>query len=339
MNPSAWPAMSDADLKWDACPPQGQGRADVTVVVPFRDSGPLLAQACSSLRRQSHPHWRALLVNDQSDADSLLQARTIAAQDQRFRLLHVPDAPHAPGPWLARNVGIAATQTAFVAFLDADDLWHPDKLRNQLVLHHDDGAELSVTGYHRFRRGASGWQVLHTRIPPAQMDLERLLRGNLIPLSSAIVSTELLKQEIGTDEEAVCRPFRPEDHEDYGLWLRLFARHSQLRYGCLLEPLMAYRLHAESISAQRWRSHRAVSRLLAQHCRHRLQHGLLLGRWVAARLAVQMVKARAARRQEALTQAYNDLLEPPHGADSTLTHGGDPTQRTNEGWGLDSPNS
>jgi teichuronic acid biosynthesis glycosyltransferase TuaG len=277
-------------------------------------------------------------VNDQSNADSLLQARTIAAQDQRFRLLHVPDAPHAPGPWLARNVGIAATQTAFVAFLDADDLWHPDKLRRQLVLHHDDGAELSVTGYHRFRRGASGWQVMHTRIPPAQMDLERLLRGNLIPLSSAIVSTDLLRQEIGRNEEAVSGPFRPEHHEDYGLWLRLFARHSQLRYGCLPEPLMAYRLHADSISAQRWRSHRAVSRLLAQHCRHRLHHGLLIGRWAAARLAVQLVETQAGRRQGPLPKAYNDLLEPSHGADFTLTQGGGPPQRANQGRGLDSPN-
>ena len=304
----------DADLNLEEeRTSDGPDRAEVTVVVPFRNSGPLLAQACSSLQRQSDHHWRAVLVNDQSDADSLLQARTIADQDQRFRVLHVPDAPHAPGPWLARNVGIAATQTALVAFLDADDLWHPDKLREQLPLHRDDAAELSVTGYHRFRRGANGWQVMHTRIPPAQMDLGRLLRGNMIPLSSAIVATDLLRQEIGPNEEAASGPFRPEHHEDYGLWLRLFARRSQLRYSCLPEPLMAYRLHADSISAQRWRSHRAVSRLLSQHCRHPLHQGLLLGRWAAARLGVQLIEARPARHKEPLPRAYSDLLEPSHG--------------------------
>jgi hypothetical protein len=54
----------DADLNLEERASEGQNRADVTVVVPFRNSGPLLAQACSSLQRQSDHHWQALLVND-----------------------------------------------------------------------------------------------------------------------------------------------------------------------------------------------------------------------------------------------------------------------------------
>ena len=61
-------------------------------------------------------------------------------------------------------------------------------------------------------------------------------------------------------------------------------------------------------------------------------------RWAAARLAVQLVEARAARRQGPLPMAYNDLLGPSHGADFTLTQGGGPTQGANQGRGLDSPN-
>jgi hypothetical protein len=133
----------------------------------------------------------------------------------------------------------------------------------------------------------------------------------VIPLSSTIVATDLLRQATGQDGDVDSGPFQPEHHEDYGLWLRLFSLRPQLRYRCLRAPLMAYRLHADSVSAQRWRSHRAVSRLLAQHSRHRLHRALLLGRWAGARMAVQLLEAGPAGRKEPLSAVYSALLEPP----------------------------
>ncbi len=283
--------------------------ADVAVVVPFRNGGPMLIQACRSLQRQSHRHWQALLVNDGSDPASVQLAEALVAGDRRFQLLHVPQPRDIAGPWLARNVGVAAAPTSLVAFLDADDLWHPDKLERQLLLHGSSEAVLSVSGYHRFRQTSRGWQVMRTRMPPAHLDLAQLLRGNVLPLSSVVVATALLKREIRENGDPASGPFWPEHHEDYGLWLRLFARQSDLRYRCLPEALMAYRLHSSSISAQRWRSHRSVSRLLARHSRHRLHHGLLLGRWAASRLGEQLFGSRPTRDGRLLPQAFSELLD------------------------------
>lgn len=247
----------------------------VSVVLPFRGQGPLLAQACQSLLAQSLPAWEALLVEDGSDSGAKAVAQGYCRRDARFRLLAVEDRNHAPGPWLARNLGIAAASAPLIAFLDADDLWHPCKLERQLQLHAAAGLDLSVTAYHRFLHG--DFRVVETRIPPAELSYRRLLAGNPIPLASVIIRRDLLGVPEGLDA------FHPERHEDYGLWLRLFRRVPALRYGCLPEPLMAYRLHEGSISRQRYRSVFAVEKLLRDHIPARAQRLGICALWLGRR--------------------------------------------------------
>jgi hypothetical protein len=95
--------------------------------------------------------------------------------------------------------------------------------------------------------------------------------------------------------------FRPERHEDYGLWLRLFRRRPDLRYARLADPLMAYRLHAGSLSAQRSRSVFAVEKLLREHQPRRLPRLLLSGRWLALRLLETARRRLQARHSAGLS--------------------------------------
>lgn len=278
--------------------------AQVSVVVPFRDRGDLLLQTCASLQQQCLQQWEAILVNDGSQQQTRCLAERMQAEDPRFRLIDVSPVQHEPGPWLARNLGIAAAQAPLVAFLDADDLWHPDKLLAQLQLHRDQPIDLSVTGYLRFRDDKRGPQVVERRTPPAGVHYRQLLAGNVLPLSTVMARRELLLAAAGLD----CGPFRPERHEDYGLWLRLFARFPELRYARLAEPLMAYRLHAGSLSARRWRSHEAVAALLAQHSRHRLEHGLLMAGWIYQRLRERRPRRNRLGHIEPLPAVYAAMM-------------------------------
>ena len=245
----------------------------VTVVIPFRNPGIFLVQACRSLEQQSIKAWQALLVNDGSDDLSLRFAEERCLADSRFKLLHVNETNHAPGPWMARNLGLTTAQTTLVAFLDADDLWHPDKLARQLPLHQDAPPLISVCTYHRFKSGHL--QVMETRTPPSALTFTSLLRGNCIPLSSVVADRKMLVNAGG---------FRAEHHEDYGLWLRLFASANPPTYRCLEEPLMAYRLHSQSISAKRHQSLAAVNQLFRQHLPSRTARWGALARWGVERL-------------------------------------------------------
>jgi hypothetical protein len=246
----------------------------ITIIVPFRDQAPLLWQACRSLQQQSRSDWNALLVNDSSQTEAVSVANYIRKSDQRFQLLHLSRSNHFPGPWLARNHGLKAATTNLVAFLDADDLWHPRKLEAQLRLHETNDHLLSVCGYYRFK--SSDLSLREVRQPPKKIDRATFLNGNPIPLSSVIVQRDLLLEAGG---------FRPEKHEDYGLWLRLFLSDQPPSYRCLEEVLMAYRLHGQSISAARHQSFIAVDALLRQHYpRRRQRWPILVGRWGTTRL-------------------------------------------------------
>lgn len=282
----------------------GTGHCDlqVSVVVPFRGQGPLLAQACRSLLAQSLPCWEGLLVADGDDPEALAVARHYCDLDNRFRLLQVAEQDHAPGPWLARNLGIAAARAPLIAFLDADDLWHPAKLERQLPLHAAGGADLSVTGYHRFRHRDR--RILETRIPPPRLSFRRLLGGNSLPLASVVIRRGLLLGPSGV------RAFRAERHEDYGLWLRLFKHNPWIRYACIAEPLMAYRLHPGSLSAQRSHSVLAVERLFREHQPGVAARLLLSGNWLLRRLLEAAgVKLGALRRgQPRLDASFGDTL-------------------------------
>jgi hypothetical protein len=275
----------------------------VTVIVPFRNQGVLLRQACRSLQAQSLTQWQALLVNDGSQRQAVDVAASLCAADARFRLLHVPDPVHFPGPWLARNLGLRSASTRLVAFLDADDLWHPEKLQRQLPLHRQRQPLLSVCSYHRFR--ADSLTVVETRCPPELLDFGALLRGNPIPCSSVIVDRALLLANGG---------FQPERHEDYGLWLRLFADAGRPAYLRLSRPLMAYRLQSDSLSAARHRSLLAVHGLFRQHLPRRRERWPALMRWGLERMRGSLTARLQAGSGEPLPPPFRSLAGPHLGS-------------------------
>jgi teichuronic acid biosynthesis glycosyltransferase TuaG len=238
------------------------------IIVPFCNRVPWLLQACRSLQRQTFPHWRAFLINDQTHPLALQPVEQMCAEDGRFNLLHLPSPKLAPGPWQARNYGIKSSSAPLLAFLDADDLWHPRKLERQLPIHKANPWSLSVSSYHRFQSTDS--RLVETRCPPRHLNAQRLFRGNDIPLSTVILDRAII-ENYGA--------FQPEHHEDYGLWLRLFTADKPPQYFCIDEPLMAYRLHPDSISSQRHRSIFAVYSLFRQHLPGRQNSLFALSAW------------------------------------------------------------
>ena len=149
----------------------------VEIIIPFRNQGIWLKQACKSLQNQSETNWQALLIDDKSDQENVELAEQIIRQDARFRLLHISTKKIAPGPWMARNLGLEIATAPLVAFLDADDLWHPQKLERQLPFHQKTTRDvISVCAYHRFEDSSK--KIIQTRTPPNTLTLKQLWKGN-----------------------------------------------------------------------------------------------------------------------------------------------------------------
>lgn len=98
----------------------------VSIVLSTNRGGPYLAEALDSVAAQTYPHWELILIDNGSPEPGTIDR--IAGQRAGVRVIHQRDR----GVSIARNVGIAASAGEFLAFLDDDDVWAPDRLERQV---------------------------------------------------------------------------------------------------------------------------------------------------------------------------------------------------------------
>jgi glycosyltransferase involved in cell wall biosynthesis len=109
----------------------------VSVVTIFLNEAAFLEEAIESVRAQTHERWELLLVDDGSSDESSSIARRYARREpNRIRYLSHPRHENR-GMSASRNLGIAGARGEFIAFLDGDDVWLPEKLERQLLLLHE----------------------------------------------------------------------------------------------------------------------------------------------------------------------------------------------------------
>ena len=97
----------------------------VSCIVPTYNGAAYLAEALDSIFAQTYPHLEVVIADDGStDATLAIAAR----YGSRIRVVRQPNA----GPASARNLGVATSAGAFLAFLDQDDIWHPEKIVRQM---------------------------------------------------------------------------------------------------------------------------------------------------------------------------------------------------------------
>jgi len=140
----------------------------VSVLIPAHDAQATLLQTLQSVQQQSFHDLEAIVVDDGSRDDTARIAADFAARDTRFRLVRQANA----GVAAARNTGLAQSRGEWIAPLDADDLWHPDKLARQ-VRCATAAPSTTVLVY--------SWSVEideHSRITRRRLDLDRY-EGNV----------------------------------------------------------------------------------------------------------------------------------------------------------------
>ena len=186
--------------------------APVSVVIPAYNAARFLPDALDSVGAQTLPPAEVLVIDDGStDATgALAQSHPVGA-----RLIRQANA----GSAAARNRGLHAATARYVAFLDADDVWEPDKLARQLAALAASGAAWAYTD--AWWIGADGerhgrWGTTHPS--PSGNVAAALLRGNFVVQSSVVAERAALLVVGGIPET---RPGHASISEDWGLWLRL----------------------------------------------------------------------------------------------------------------------
>ncbi|MEZ5963195.1 MAG: glycosyltransferase [Planctomycetota bacterium] len=210
------------------------GAASVAVIVPVHNGARFLAATLAAVRAQTLPPDELWVVDDGSQDDSAEIAAEAGA-----RVLRQANA----GPGAARNRALAATNCEFVAFLDADDLFLPDKLARQVQVLRAAPAALAVCGDAWTLGGPRDGERRHAGRPiEPRLHLVDLLRQNPVITSSVLARRAAVVQVGGFDEAPVLIAT-----EDYDLWLRMLGLPGG-HFLYLAEPLLRYRVHDQALS-------------------------------------------------------------------------------------------
>ena len=211
---------------------EGSTLPEVSVVIAAHNQADFLGETIESVLAQTFRDWELVVVDDGStDATPTVAAR-YAARDARVRCLSGPRQERAA----ARNRGLAATTGPLVAFLDADDLWRPEKLARQVAaLRADPEAGLCYTVARFIDAGGRRLPIRKPPRPVAGDAFSTLVRGNLIIIASVLVRRACVDR-VGAFDAALpvfgC--------EDWDLWLRV-TRHWPVV--AVEEELTLYRRH------------------------------------------------------------------------------------------------
>lgn len=194
----------------------------VSVVIPARNAAATVAQTVESVLAQSWPEVEAIVVDDGSTDGT---ADALAGFDDRVTVLR--NQP-AEGVSNARNRALDRACGRYVAFVDADDYWAPEKLELQVTALRQSDAVMSHTGYVQLVDGQRS--AKHPVSVPARVGYLELLRTNHIMCSSAMID----RGRFGRVQ------FDPPIREDYKLWLRVLRESGSYSLG-VDRPLVYYR--------------------------------------------------------------------------------------------------
>ena len=200
----------------------------IDVVIPTYNSMPWLPLAVESVLKQTYKNIKVYVVDDGSTDGTAKYIKTI--KDKRLHYIKKANG----GVSSARNAGIAEASSDFIAFLDADDVWYPEKLQKQFELIKKDNGVGLVYGHH-YIIDEEGVILRNHRTWKRGYIADDLAGGNLIAGSASMV---LLRRsvldQVGLFHEELV------NGEDWELWLRI-ALVSKVDF--VPEILMAVRQH------------------------------------------------------------------------------------------------
>lgn len=209
----------------------------VSVITPAYNAAATLRMTIRSVQTQSFEDWEMLIADDGSEDDTAAVVEQAAASDERLVLIR---CPANGGTGAARNAALARAQGRYMAFLDSDDLWLPEKLARQIAFMRDKACALSYTAFRRIT--ADGAHTGRLIPVPAQLTYGALLKNTAIATLTAMVDSE----QTGPLRMAEAR------RDDYILWLSLL-RRGFVAQG-LQEDLARYRVADGSLSSRPGRS-------------------------------------------------------------------------------------
>ncbi|OUD10469.1 hypothetical protein BVC71_02940 [Marivivens niveibacter] len=241
----------------------------VSIVTPAYNAENVISQCYASIAAQTLTKWEWIVVDDGSIDRTKALVDAIMQSDPRVQFVSLD---RNQGAAVARNRALEAVIGRYVAFLDADDYWYPEKLERQVNFMIRSGEVFTYSSYGV--EDTSGIRVA-TYIPPTRTTYDELLKTNVIGCLTAMYD----RAYFGHVQMPLLRK-----RQDYGLWLELLRNVDHA--AAIPEVLAVYRKQKKSVSSNKltaipytWAVYRKVAHLNICDSTFYLAHQLVSGLW------------------------------------------------------------
>lgn len=207
----------------------------ISIIMPCYNAGLFISDSINSVIGQTFPHWELLIVDDCSSDDSVKIINQYIKADNRIKLFSIER--NSGTAYIPRNLGVENAIGDYIAFLDTDDIWLPEKLEKQIQLIKKKDATLVYSFYEKINiDGIRNNRIVKT---PLEVNYKQLLTGNIIGCLTAIYSVKKIGKVY----------FPAAKHEDYIMWLDILKK-DDIAY-CIPEVLALYRVGQSSLSSDK----------------------------------------------------------------------------------------
>lgn len=220
----------------------------VSIIVPVYRAAPYIAETIEMVTKQTYQNWELLLIDDHSPDNSAEIIQSIIEKQSGQALSHSGDTERIhlirkeknEGAARARNTGIERAKGRYIAFLDADDIWFPEKLEKELSFMEEKQAAFAFTAYEFGDEKARGTGKI-VKVPE-RLTYRKALSRTVIFTSTVIFDTAKISKEL-IRMPAVAS-------EDTATWWKVL-RNGYTAYG-LNETLAIYRRPVKSLSSNKF---------------------------------------------------------------------------------------
>ena len=184
----------------------------VSIITPCYNASFFISGTIESVLAQTYQNWELLIVDDCSTDDSAEVIQKYVNADSRIKYFKTEQP--SGGPTGPRNVAIHEANGRYIAFLDSDDVWLPNKLQDQITVFNRSSKNVALV-YSNYEKmdedGCCGKRIIKA---PKKVNYKKLLKGNVIACATAMY-----------DRKKVGKCYMKDiKHEDYVLWLSILKK-------------------------------------------------------------------------------------------------------------------
>ena len=205
----------------------------IDIILPNYNSHKFVEKTINSILNQSYQNWKLFIIEDASE----IKTRKILKKFLKNKKIKIFWLKKNRGAGFCRNYAIKKSNSPYLAFIDSDDIWKKDKLKNQISFMKKNNFSFTYTNYETF--GKKSRKV----ISPSKLDYSNFIKNTSIATSTMMVKREKIRNIKFTNSK-IC--------EDYYFKCKLLKR-TKFAY-CLKKNLTKYRIRNNSLQSNNFRN-------------------------------------------------------------------------------------